>query len=1067
MMWEQSLLCGRLGLLRTMADYHATTIPSGVPGSDGLKLQAAEGRSDRGPAEQLGQRPSLSGSVVGREGEGTGATPKGIVRGVVANWPDGGQTPTPGTSSAGSTPRQQGAAARSASTSPGKKKDRSKSYLKGYAPSGFHPTSQACVGETRVHHDMCKWYGTNGGQVPVYPAPWALKVRGRHRYYIAAPQIELLECCCREYLIGADYFDGSIKLKKVSQFHGMTDDEFYFVTFVPGIPPESTANAGIYREDGLWTLTISDELRRWMDSFIKHDKEESMYIPLSVQRHLVVVKADVGVDSASGVRAMVTLENLPSAIRSDGVPIRLGIEPGLESRVDEVNPNSLEVLYPHRVHMGDHSISGDGCQPFVVPSAVTSCNVIRWAVDYITANSIGVAWTGNRSGVQITSSISGVVGEEQARTSTIVDGYTYWAKNPQKGRISNRRTRQVGTLDLTQVVEYRGAGATLDTKKVESQLASLPGMNGNTAKVLSPLLLTNIGRTDNSSLYAKGFLLLFMRQSMDDQPAYPKRWRLPGASIVGRNWSDGNINQLVQTDLENRRFMLDAEALTAENINCIKHLARAGPPLAPTPGEYSPTLAAIDWFAIPFTLLHIGDWPDLDSIRDFNPAEMYQTLLLLGKMRREQDQLAAGFVRACVYFNTKVHKYDNGTTFTTYATGEAIQEVEWITPSSHNFTWDMMDLNLPDSEYTLMTPPGEHSAIYELGVSNLIRVSAAIAGLVSLGIGLHMNQLNITGRVLNRMCGDEERVEGLKVLASEYFQPDSAICKGVSPVFARSMVEIRSHTGVDIPETIFHGVPYSAGFRNLSADPRGLWERAYGFRTPYTLSPLCMAAFMHKWPCVFGLYTGNVTMDLKCEAQPNATPPGWYVAQGDAGYSAMTLGVANAPRNVYIPYGLAVMNAAMQAMEVPHRINFAFQKFGPDLCRHAFQVPMVESDPLTDLDWLPSIGIYKPGSVRSYDWEEGCNLAPVIPKLTISEALWSAVYANRYVSGVRRAGVVSQMLAPVRMMEHAPIRFGLDYLEESGYVLPSGVVPPNVVVPGNADGPLPPAPVVAAPQANP
>lgn len=174
-------------------------------------------------------------------------------------------------------------------------------------------------------------------------------------------------------------------------------------------------------------------------------------------------------------------------------------------------------------------------------------------------------------------------------------------------------------------------------------------------------------------------------------------------------------------DITNRRFLVLGASLTAAQVNCLAHLSRGGLMATRLPDVPNPTLMAINWFEVEFSLWRHVSWDDGFAIADFQPEDMYSTLLMLANARGEAQCFVSGFMRASALFHTVQTGVKPNSETIFMADGESLRNQVWERPSSYNGLWGIVGIRAPAPN--LGVPDGEYEALANGSVSTIFRMS--------------------------------------------------------------------------------------------------------------------------------------------------------------------------------------------------------------------------------------------------------------------------------------------------------------------------------------------------------
>lgn len=239
------------------------------------------------------------------------------------------------------------------------------------------------------------------------------------------------------------------------------------------------------------------------------------------------------------------------------------------------------------------------------------------------------------------------------------------------------------------------------------------------------------------------------------------------------------------------------------------------------------------------------------------------------------------------------------------AMAEPMISHRWNRPSASNALWNLLGLNVTPSVTHM--PGGEINALMSGSVGDLFARHASVAALMSLGVGMTMQRCNVTGQVLMVMAGLAEGAGSVAGLRTQLVTARSD--KPSCGMLMYAVGEIANVSEISISLGPWTGYSWSNNFDHVrTAQQSALWGVVWDFRVPYALKAFSLSLFLSRWPDMFGVFTGGVTLDLVADLQRTGTSSGWYACKGDKTYQAICIGSGvDAAR--YIPYGAAVINA--------------------------------------------------------------------------------------------------------------------------------------------------------------
>ncbi|XP_049290018.1 uncharacterized protein LOC125767456 [Anopheles funestus] len=167
-------------------------------------------------------------------------------------------------------------------------------------------------------------------------------------------------------------------------------------------------------------------------------------------------------------------------------------------------------------------------------------------------------------------------------------------------------------LDDALIAGFMSDKANYNTKAVAGSLTSAIGVTHTVATTIATQIGLSREINDNTALYAKGWFLCLLQAQIEGNRGafYAPGWNAAGVEFAERSWGDDAIGGLFESDVSNRRFVLLARYFSARQINCLKHIARAGvATAAPAEAGREPLGMAVNWFAVNISVYYAGQPP--------------------------------------------------------------------------------------------------------------------------------------------------------------------------------------------------------------------------------------------------------------------------------------------------------------------------------------------------------------------------------------------------------------------------------------------------------------------------
>lgn len=672
---------------------------------------------------------------------------------------------------------------------------------------------------------------------------------------------------------------------------------------------------------------------------------------------------------------------------------------------------------PAYTHYGDHSIEGEGAAGMNVKMSAADVgqNYLNWMsarMGYdrsVLVEDLGAGTMGVTSHVQVNDQVM------MDRSADYTDSFNLWCDNTVPAvTVSSRYGINVDTIPKLGMTSFMLDAHNFSTRHVAGAINGATSIPFNTAQSLAAYVDLSQRRDNNISLYAKGWVLALMRavieRRADQDNAYVPVWNAAGAEFTMRNWGDvNNIVAHFEADVTNNVFVLLARDFSNAQLNCLRHLSRGGAAMADQANVESPALNRIQWFSIPMAVYSAGALPP-PPIADFTSDMMRATLIQLATTRGEVKYLVEGFTKALTLLGVKMTG-PAASPFWITCTAEAYITFHWPHPSDFNPIWRWLQAVPALNEAATL---GSEASILKQGtMSQLLDYGIGTCSLLALGFGLAFNTHNINGRFLN-IAANQNLLPAAQIdsVAKSLFQKDAAVA--VPPIFRIVCAEIMNVTQIAINAECFAQDAWCAAFTALqNVTLNSHWAGTWAFRIPYVLHPMCTSWALAEWPAVFGIYSGNVQVDLKADVILNGNFAGWYSKRGCGKYSALS--AAGGPKvrpQLYIHYGLYVLNALHQTQRRNGPTAIQAQRWGRGWSGADVSAGIVAWDAIGPNDFLDEISTFKPGSIRSYDWETDEIMAPVVPRNAWTLAAWGRLRENGY-SKLEAVGLIAEHMNAV------------------------------------------------------
>lgn len=841
------------------------------------------------------------------------------------------------------------------------------------------------------------WRRAQGLAIP----SWARWDGGRPYDILAAIGAEREYCECHFDFLVANVRNGYIAMSP-SQFRmGKVATNYAFVHFVKSVSVRSDLPVASWDTQLDQDPTTYGRTRDWLKAVEMAELNAQPMWRVTVER-VARVAGELRASIGATVSALIVPLYTPS-VRALAAIRRLSVTPRKQKvppapKVPGASRNAS------RLHFGDNSIEGEnaGGMPQGPPAAEQ--NVLRWLSERATLMAPGIGFdpTGRLFWVSSTLIVPDV--QSGGRTTTVTGEFRYWtASTSFSCAITAIYGRPVGMLNNTLAAPFLVGTDAYDTPKVAIALIGKTDLPPLVCKAISPVFGLQLEQFDNTSLYAKGWYLLFLRQAIaTSADAYIPSWAAPGDAFTLRNWTSDTLAEDFREDVVSRRFIVDVTGWSANEISCLAHIARAGVALTRAIGVDNPYAAGVSWFAVDIAVYRTQAWGAY-IIRDFQPREMLIVLRRLAESRLELQYLGAGFMLSAPFFHTVMTEGPTAASYmVTSALAEPMLSHRWSRPSAANALWSMLGMNVAPAVSHM--PAGEVAVLMNGSVADMFNRHACVAAMMSLGVGMAMQRCNLTGRVLVGLSGLIDipgNAAGIRnqLIVASADQPSCGL-------LMHAVSEISNVTEVSIGLGAWAGYSWANNLDRVTFTAQArLWGDVWDFRVPYVLKGFALSLFLARWPDLFGVFTGNVTLDLKADLQRAGEAAGWYASKGERRYTAICVGSGlDAVR--YIPYGVAVVNALTLYSRRVAAVERLAQRFPRDSTAHTIGVQLAVPDQLLPSDYVEGMLIMQVGVLRTYDWFTDETIAPVVPGSGLSAVVWALCKDNGFRSHMYGVGVL-------------------------------------------------------------
>nr|UUV42264.1 MAG: putative capsid protein [Hattula totivirus 3] len=899
----------------------------------------------------------------------------------------------------------------------------------GRSPSGecgLPDFERATAWRSEVHFDRCPVFGTSMLRGALVVPGWARERAGKIMDVLAGSLPRFGECLCHEMVLRHSTARGEIILSPQAVAQSITTRSAFFVHSLLSAEDRSDSGVDVHWEwgqrtpMGLWSgwrkrknpRSTGFGLRRNVGVQVELDRPEL----LTVRDKLSKLSLSRAVTKRLGTSATPSAPPLPSGVGS----IRSSPVGGGRSKRARKRQQGAAVrdsIYPSlRAHFGDHSIAGTGAALLnrKMAAGAAQQNILSWMRNRVAFDASVIFESADHSQLGVQSNILANAPYGQPRTYLAGAGFNLWsAAVGDDVSVSVLGGKVVGQLDATLLSGFLKDKNNYDTRGLASALTAVVGVDNNTCMALAQQVGLSHSIMDNTSLYAKGWTLMHLRQliirSRGNLLIPP--WLPQGADYMERSFADLQIGALFENDVRNRRFIILASDFSAEQLNCIKHLARSGRASNNLAINVHPTLNRVLWFGVPIAVYYRGDIPAAVAIQDFEPEQMRATLIQLAGTRGEEQQMALGFMKSVPLLCAKQIPNEARGTSWFMCTLEPYTRIRWPMPSDSNPIWRWLKAMTPTTESYV--PNDEILALQQGSSSSLLETAVCSGALLSLGVSLAFNAQNINGIFLNCAANPALGTAGqIKTFANRLFRSDPAT--GVPAILSIACAEIMHVTSIAIQPQSFKQDGWGCNLTQMPAiNDANWWRGGWGFRVPYLLNAYCCSWALEQWPYAFGVYQSHVTLDIKADCVVNGNVAGWYASRGCATYKAIAVNGRGTVPWCYENYGLAVLNALCQEFERAAPPAIQFQRWSRGFDSATVGPPAGQADAYNwATDYIPALNTIRPGVIRNYDWLEDQSVSPLTTRMAWTAPQWAVIRLNS-LSTLTSVGLLSDRIESV------------------------------------------------------
>lgn len=892
--------------------------------------------------------------------------------------------------------------------------------------SGLPDFAKELTWRSEVHFDACPVFGKSRLRDGLVVPGWARERAGRVVDVLAGSIPVPSACLCHEWVLRHSTQRGEIVLSPVAVSRGIKASEAYFVHTVLSAADAVTGACPVHWERGV---------ERTPSVFSKLGKRQHPRSCTRMKRRHVGVQVALGkpgINPTCSKFSKIRISELPaggpppypggslSNLTIDNSHATSGGMKGrkrVRSKGKAIATGSKPTA-PRLAHFGDHSIVGNGCAEMnrSLASSSSQQNILSWLANRISTS------LGDNIVEDVVNGSMGVVTHlipnapyTQANEWVAQGDFTLWHVDVANVNLSVIGGHRLGRTDDTLLAGFLSDKTNYNTRALAASLAAAIRVDLTVAQIMANYVTLSPDIMDNTAMYAKGWLLMFLREIIDRHPGDPLGhvW-LDGNDFYVRSFADADLGMNFEADVTARRFVYLAADLQDSMINCLRHLSRSQRVFNAIPDRANPVAARILWFAVPTAVYYRVAQGALPAIADFTAEEMRATLVHIARSRGEMQQLALGFVKALALVCTREHARPAAPAVNYWftCTLEPFSHFRWQAPSDSNpiYRW----LNAMKSDEVEMVPRDEIRVLEQGTAATLLQYAIAAGALLSLGVSLALNSQNLNGNFLNGVANSGLLpMAQVQTFGQSLFRPQPT--SGIPAIFAIACAEITHVSSIVFQPMAFRQGGWACAMTQMAGvTNHNWWGGIWDFRVPYLIEPFAASWMLERWPYVFGIFESNVALEVRSDCILSGGMAGWYASKGCGAYKAIAVGGGKTQPWVYENYGLAVINAICQEARrlVPPAIQV--QRWARGHEAGVVGPPNAPGDLINAVvDYNAALHTLKPGVLRSYDWATDNCLSPLVVRLSWAAAEWARIhtgsYSNLIGTGILRMGATVQM----------------------------------------------------------
>lgn len=677
--------------------------------------------------------------------------------------------------------------------------------------------------------------------------------------------------------------------------------------------------------------------------------------------------------------------------------------------VPSAPPMSGARLHPQTIHMGNHSVTGQGVLSFAPDwnenkaaqnvIGFISRNLPAWGANIATdaataALTIRTRYAIQSMGIQPR---NGVVEATTPRTIAADWQLEPIVLNFTGGREIIYRLKDSDAADLIH-------NEAVDARRLAGVMNIGPHFPIPVIDRIAPLLLQRREKINNASMYGLGWLAVHQLHALELLNVAPVYRAVLADAMVLRNTIVAAGDQQAalinhfETDLAVGRIFIDGRGFTLDELAFLARIASGGPLITSPAAARRSVLQYVETAQIPMAVYT----QDVIVIPALVPAawSSVRVEVLMRKLANHLDETDAwlqGYMRACTIVRGVATEWHDEAEppVVTRRWVNALFEIcgtAWPLPGGTNPMWQWAGI-----KPVFVKNQGNEQEIAVLGsmtVHESVTAAHVIGQLMSTGITTLFIKLNLTtvqfnSRYFGLLASDGGELLRTLLMSRLGAEASEADC----PLMIRAGVNwVSEFSGMSIDWTNFSSVVWNN--RDTAADA----EAAAAARmwtllppgSPRIGSVLAVGFLLDAYPDVWCMLGPAITVNTAEDIVHGELPRYWSAALGDNTYAANASSVA--PYQ-YVTYGATLLGALRQQLGVEANWPVQMRRFN-QVIRAGAMAPGARGPPLVPIEWVPNLGVAQPGTFQTYDWGNRTVLAPEMTEDVLGENVFSYVADN-------------------------------------------------------------------------